>query len=104
MTQLYYLFQIGMLLTRGSEKNILKKLSTIDKNTMTINTNIVNMNYVMLETLSMMEDERGLLSYAVSSCILPLSSITHTTHFLLLMPIPIFLVCCVTCHSSGMIV
>ena len=81
-----------MLLTRGSEKNILKKLSAIDKNTMTINTNIVNMNYVMLETLNMMEDERGLLSYAVSSCILPLSSITHTTHFLLLMPIPIFLV------------
>ena len=34
----------------------------------------------------------SVLSYAVSSSIIPTSSITHTTHFLLLMSIPIFLI------------
>ena len=66
--------------------------TTIDKNTMTINTNIVNMNYMMLETLNVMEDERGVVAIRSSSCILSFVIITHTTHFLLLMPIPIFLV------------
>ena len=38
----------------------------------------------------------SVLSYAVSSSIFPLSSITHTTHFLLLMSIPIFLILFIT--------
>ena len=38
----------------------------------------------------------SVFSYAISSSIFPLSSITHTTHFFLLMSIPIFLILFIT--------
>ena len=38
----------------------------------------------------------SVFSYAVSSSIFPLSSITHTTHFFLLMSIPIFFILFIT--------
>ena len=60
-------FVIGMFLTRGSEKRIMKRLDAIDANIADMKTSMDGMKKsmdgmacIMLKILNMMEDDRGL--------------------------------------------